>query len=183
MRHGRVAALALAFGLASAAMTSVVLAHGPSRQKVTESVEINAPAAKVWAVVGNFQDMSWLVGVAKTTGTDGNTPGKAKRVITLGNGGTVEESLTRYDASDMSYGYEITKVDVKVLPVHDYSSSISVTADGADKSKVEWRGAFYRGYMLNDPPPELNDDAALKAVTGLYQAGLAGLKKKIEAAH
>lgn len=34
-------------------------AHGPSRQKVTESVEINAPADKVWAVIGNFQDMGW----------------------------------------------------------------------------------------------------------------------------
>jgi hypothetical protein len=34
--------------------------------------------------------------------------------------------------------------------------------------------------MLNDPPPELNDDAALKAVTGLFKDGLASLKAKIE---
>jgi len=27
---------------------------------------------------------------------------------------------------------------------------------------VEWKGAFYRGYTLNDPPPELNDEAAVK---------------------
>ena len=74
---------------------------------------------------------------------------------------------------------EITKVDVKVLPVNDYSAHITVTADG-DKSTVEWKGAFYRGYMLNDPPPELSDEVALKAVTGLYRDGLAALKKKIE---
>jgi hypothetical protein len=175
--------LGLGLIVASAMAASVVFAHGPSRQKVTETVEINVPAAKVWSVIGNFQDMSWLVGVAKTTGTDGNTPDKAKRVITLASGATIEEALTRYDATDMSYGYEIDKVDVKVLPVHDYSSTIDVIADGDGKSKVEWHGAFYRGYMLNDPPPALNDDAALKAVTALYRAGLDGLKKKIEATH
>jgi hypothetical protein len=69
---------------------------------------------------------------------------------------------------------------VKVLPVKNYSSSISVKGDGG-KSTVEWRGAFYRGFMNNDPPPELNDDAAKKAVTGVYRAGLDALKQKMEA--
>ena len=55
-------------------LPAVALAHGPSRQKVTEIVEINAPADKVWAVVGNFQDMSWVPVVAKTEGKGGNKP-------------------------------------------------------------------------------------------------------------
>ena len=46
---------------------------------------------------------------------------------------------------------------------------------------VEWRGAFYRGFMNNDPPPELNDEAAKKAVSGVYRAGLDALKQKMEA--
>lgn len=50
----------------------------------------------------------------------------------------------------------------------------------ASKSTVEWKGAFYRGYVNNDPPPELSDEAAVKAVTGVYKDGLAALKKKIE---
>jgi hypothetical protein len=29
-------------------------AHGPSRQKITESIEINAPPAKVWAAISDF---------------------------------------------------------------------------------------------------------------------------------
>ena len=45
---------------------------------------------------------------------------------------------------------------------------------------VEWRGAFYRGYPNNDPPPEQNDEAALKAVTGVYRSGLGNLKKMME---
>ena len=63
----------------------------------------------------------------------------------------------------------------------NYTSNISVSpADDASKSVVQWRGAFYRGYPNNDPPPDQNDEAALKAVTGVYQAGLANLKKLVE---
>ena len=48
-------------------------------------------------------------------------------------------------------------------------------------SIVLWNGGFYRGYPNNNPPPELNDQAAIKAVTGIYQSGLANLKKLAEA--
>ncbi len=171
-------------GLGVACMAaSVALAHGPSRQKVTESIENNAPAAQVWKVIGNFQEMSWCEGVAKTTGTGGNEPNTATRVLTLTNGSEVDQDLTRYDAATMVYGYFTDKIDVKVLPVNDYSGSIQVQAEPGNKSKVIWEAAFYRGYMNNDPPPDLSDAAALKAVTNLLQTNLAGLKKKIEASH
>lgn len=164
----------------------VAWAHGPSRQKVTESVEINASADKVWAVVGNFQDMSWVPAVAKTEGAGENKPASgtgndgATRKLTLKNGGVIEETLDAYDAKEMTYSYEITKVDVKVLPVNDYSSHLTVTANSADKSTLEWKGAFYRGFMNNDPPPELSDEASKKAVTDLYKSTLEAVKAKIE---
>lgn len=167
-------------GSAAALLASPALAHGPSRQKVTETIEINAPPEKVWAVIGNFGDMSWLPLVEKTEASDGNTPDKALRKLILKGGAMVEESLSKYSAETFSYGYRIEKVDVKVLPVTNYSSQISVTAVDGGKSSVEWRGAFYRGDPLNDPPPALNDDAAIAAVSGLYKLGLAALKKKLE---
>lgn len=171
---------ALALGLAMLALFPIAAsAHGPSRQKVTETVEINAPAEKVWEVIGNFQDMSWHPAIEKTEGTGGNDP-KATRKLTLTSGGTIDETLVKYDPTKMMYKYEITDVDVKVLPVNNYSSFLSVKGDG-DKSTVEWKGAFYRGFMNNDPPPELNDEAARKAVTGVYRSGLDALKEKIEA--
>ena len=154
-------------------------AHGPTRQKVVQSIEINAPAGKVWAAVGNFQDMSWHPAIAKTEGSGGNAAG-AKRTLTLASGGVIEEALTAFNAEGKSYAYEITAVDVKTLPVSNYSSSIRVTEEGG-KSKVEWKGAFYRGFVNNDPPPELSDEAAVTAVTGVYKAGLEALKTKLEA--
>jgi hypothetical protein len=171
---------AVALGLASLALIpNIALAHGPTRQKVTETVEINAPADKVWATIGNFQDMSWHPAVAKLEGTGGNDA-NATRTLTLTSGGTIEEKLLSHDPAKMIYKYEITKVDPKVLPVNNYSSNLSVKGEGG-KSTVEWKGAFYRGYMNNDPPPDLTDEASKKAVEGVYRAGLDALKKKLEA--
>jgi Polyketide cyclase / dehydrase and lipid transport len=170
---------AFLFGLALLALfPAAVSAHGPSRQKVTETVEIDASPDKVWEVIGNFQDMSWHPAVAKVEGTGDNEP-NATRTLTLQSGGQINEKLVKYDPAKRLYKYEITDVDVKVLPVNNYSSTISVK-DVDGKSKVEWKGAFYRGFMNNDPPPELNDEAARTAVTGVYRGGLDGLKKKIE---
>ena len=165
---------------AATLLAAPAFAHGPSRQKVSEKVEINASPDKVWAVIGNFQDMSWHPAVSKTEGSDGNIPDKAVRMLTLKGGGELNENLVKYSAEDRMYGYRIEVVDVKVLPVNNYSSQISVTAGEGGKSVVEWRGAFYRGYPNNDPPPELSDEAAVKAVSGVYRAGLDALKKQLE---
>ena len=154
-------------------------AHGPTRKKTTETVEISGPPEKVWAVIGNFQDMSWHPAIEKTEGKGGNGP-EATRTLTLKGGGTIQEELAKFEPEQKSYSYRITAVDVKVLPVTNYSSTITVTPAEGGKSTVEWRGAFYRGYPNNDPPPELNDEAAVKAVSGVYRAGLDALKAKVE---
>ena len=171
--------LALTTAAAFALVSFGAQAHGPTRKKVEETVEINAAPDKVWAVIGNFQDMSWLPPVEKTEGKGGNEV-KATRTLTLKGGATVDEELYKYSAEKMSYSYRITKVDVKTLPVNDYSSTLKVEDAGNGKSKIVWDGAFYRGYMNNDPPPELNDEASQKAVRGLYRTGLDALKAKIE---
>jgi hypothetical protein len=173
------AALLAATVLAFAVQPIPAEAHGPSRQKVTKTVEINAPADKVWKMIGDFQNMGWHPAVEKTEGSGGNEPG-AIRTLTLKGGGQIHETLTKYNAEGHSLSYEITDVDVKVLPVKNYSSTISVEGDGG-KSVLKWKGAFYRGYMNNDPPPELNDEAAIKAVSGVYEGGLAAVKKAAEA--
>ena len=157
-------------------LPAAVLAHGPTRQKVTLSAEVAAPPEEVWAVIGNFQDMSWHPAVFATTGSGGNDI-DATRVLTLGaeGGPTISEVLYKHDDAAMSYSYRITDVLVEVLPVTNYSSHLTVKPADDGKSLVEWRGAFYRGYPNNDPPPELNDEAAIAAVTGIYQAGLDAL--------
>lgn len=153
-------------------------AHGPSRQKVTLEIKLDATPDEVWAVIGTFQDMSWHPAVAATSGTGGNQV-EATRILSLGapDGPTISELLDKYSAEKRSYSYRITAVDVAVLPVTNYSSHLTVKDDNG-KAVVEWRGAFYRGFPNNDPPENLNDDAAIAAVTGVYQAGLHALAER-----
>lgn len=167
------------FTLITTLAVKEVAAHGPTRQKVTKTVTINAAPEKVWAVIQNFDDFNWHALVEKTTGKGGNAI-DATRVLHLKGGGTIDEILYKYSAAKMSYSYRITKVDVKVLPVTNYSSHLTVKPTDDGKSLVEWRGAFYRGYPNNDPPEDLNDEAAIKAVSSVYEAGLNSLKEKIE---
>ena len=169
----------LALACSLAVLPSMAMAHGPTRQKIVETVDIDVPCAKVWAKIGNFQDMSWLPAVAKTEGQGGNEKG-ATRTLTLKNGGVIEESLEKHDDEAMMYFYRINHVDVKVLPVTNYSSWLSLKPGEGAKCTVEWKGAFYRGYPNNDPPPDLNDDTAIAAVTAIYRSTLDALKKSIE---
>lgn len=163
------------------AWASAADAHGPSRQKVSESIVIAAPADAVWDKIKDFHDASWMPMVAKTAGQGGNEAG-ATRELTLKDGAVIKEELKKYDAAEKSFSYKIPKdgVDMKLLPVNDYSSKITVTAEGSG-AKVEWNGAFYRGYMNNCPcPPELSDEAAIEAVSKVYKDSLANLKGLLE---
>jgi hypothetical protein len=159
--------------------TAVTHAHGPTRKKVIVKEQISASPQAVWDAVKNFHDMSWHPAVAKTEGDGGNEPG-ATRTLTLVNDGKIHEALKKYDDAKHTFSYKITSVDVKVLPVTNYASTFSIKPEDNGGSLVIWKGAFYRGYPNNNPPPELNDQAAIDAVTGVYKGGLENLKKLLE---
>ncbi|NDV52717.1 MULTISPECIES: SRPBCC family protein [unclassified Salipiger] len=171
-------------GAALALMPAAAMAHGPTRQKVTVTADVAAEPAEVWGAIGDFQDMSWHPAVVSQEGTGGNEI-DATRALYLSDQGAsgprIDEVLYKYSAEKMSYSYRITDVAVEVLPVTNYSSHLTVLPREGGGSTVEWRGAFYRGYPNNDPPPELNDEAAIAAVTGVYQAGLDALVERFGA--
>jgi mxaD protein len=168
-----------------------VSAHGPVRQKLERDIEVNAPAAKVWNIIKNYDDMSWLPSVKSTTATGGNAVG-ATRVLTLKDGATINEEMKKYDDAKMSYAYRITEMSshkeithsgkneaIPALPVTDYAASISVESKG-DKSVVKWKAGFYRAYMNNNPPEEMNEATAIAAVESVFKAGLESIKALAE---
>lgn len=163
---------------------SAALAHGPTRVKLDLAVDVAAPPAKVWAMIGNFQDLSWAPTVAKVTGTDGNTANQAHRTVILKDGAVLpDEELDDYNPNRMEYTTFLPHVDPKVFPVADYSTHVMVAPLPNGGSHVEILAAFYRGYMNNDPPANMNEDAAKKAVTALWQPALDALKAKFGATH
>lgn len=155
------------------------LAHGPTRQKVAESVVINAPPEKVWAVVQNFHDMSWDPDVASTDG-DGENTVNSTRTLHMKSGGELVQVLEAYKPEEHSYSVFMPHNDPKVLPVADFSSQLSVTATDNGMSTVEYRAAGYRGDPNGDPPEALNDASAITAMKAYVLNGLSGLKKKVE---
>ena len=174
-RTALTALLAVALGAGTAA------AHDAQRVKYVASVDIAAPLAKVWAVIGNFQDLSWDRMVTKVTGSGGDVPDTAVRTVTLKTGGVLpNEELTRYEPAKMTYATFLPHVDVKVFPVTNYSSILVVLPRPDGGSHVEWRSAFYRGYPNFGPPPNLNEAAAIRAVKAMTQPALDGLKAKLE---
>ena len=151
--------------------------HAPTRRKVAETIEIAAPADKVWAVLGDVEDSSWMQNV-DTTLEQGSDPATSTRTLTLKNGHTFVVKGRKYDVEHHLLAYSISGNDVHDLPAGDYSATVSVEPDGADRSKVEWKAAFYRGHPTNDP--ELNDENSEKAVRAWIQASLENLKAKVE---
>jgi mxaD protein len=156
----------------------VAFAHGPSPQKVVETVTIKAPPAKVWALVSDFNGMpKWhpAIKASKVEKKGADT----FRTLTLKEGGTINERLKGKNDADMRLKYEIVE---GVLPVSDYYATITVKPGAnANESTVEWMARFYRKYKLNPPIPAGQDDeSAIKAVNGVIKPGLANLKKVAE---
>ncbi len=164
--------------LAFAILPLSAMAHGPSPQKVEKTVTIKAPPAKVWALVKDFGNMqAWHPAIASDKLEKKGD--ETFRTLTLKSGGEIYEKLRSADDAAMKLKYEIVS---GVAPVADYNSFMTVTAGpGAGESTVTWVGRFYRTYKLNPPIPAGQDDeTAVKFVTGVYDDGLAGLKKAAE---
>ncbi len=155
------------------------LAHGPTPQKVSQSVTIRAKPDAVWKVAGDFGGIAaWHPDVAKAEGTGGNAEG-ATRKVTLKSGGTLVEGLDEWKGPEHTYTYRMSDPDLTALPVSSYSATLTVTPDG-DGSKVEWMGRFYRGDTGNEPPENLSDAAGHEAMDRYFGDGLKGLKAKVE---
>lgn len=146
--------------------------------RVKETIEINAPANKVWAIVGNFGDMgAWHPAVAKTEITGGtNNEAGATRVLTLQDGGKINETLTARDPAGMTMKYDITE---SVLPVREYSATLTVTGNGS-KSTVLWKSMFKRLDPANPPAAGKDDKTARDTITHIFKTGLENLKKVAE---
>lgn len=169
--------------LALSLVATSAVAHGPTPQKVEKSITIKADPAKTWALVKDFGNMQkWHPAIVsdKVEQKKDDTGTMATfRSLALKGGGTIVEKLRSASDEDMKLKYEIIS---SPLPFTDYNSVMTVTkGPGAGESTVTWVGRFYRTYKLNPPIPEGQDDAtAVASVSGIYDAGLANLKKVLE---
>ncbi|WP_325895384.1 SRPBCC family protein [Grimontia sp. NTOU-MAR1] len=155
--------------------------NGLEKLSVTETVTIDAPAKDVWDEAVSFDGLdSWIPGITKNELVSG-VPNEADAVRKLYvDDASLTEELMDLDDKTMTLKYRIIKDNVDLLPVTHYNSTISAASEGDNASEITWSGEFYRGFPESNPPDYLSDEAAVKGVTGLYQAGLGNLKKELE---
>lgn len=167
--------------LSAVALTACASSGGTnsaSNLNVVEKVAINAPVSTVWAKVNNFGDLgAWHPAVAKTEIVGGNNNQKgAVRLLTLGDGGQIKETLTAYNDASKTYSYMINE---GVLPVSSYASTIQVVPTSAG-SEVIWTGNFKRKDVSATPQEGQDDTTATKTIHAVYRGGLDNLKKITE---
>jgi uncharacterized membrane protein len=122
----------------------------------TASIDIDAPAEQVWAVVGDFGGIgSWMPGIesCRVEGED--------RIISM-MGMTITEHLVARDDTGRSLTYAIADG----APVESHQAVITV-APANDASHVTWE--------VEATPDEMAD-----LMVGLYQQALEALKAHVE---
>ncbi|ODA66659.1 mxaD protein [Methyloligella halotolerans] len=166
----------LVLGAAALLLMSVspALAHGPTPKKAEQTIVIDAPPEKVWAIAKEFGGMADWHPMVETVETADGT-----RTVTLKDGGKLVDSLDDSSDEEMSYSYRLDTPDIEHFPVSFYSATLDVNpADGG--SEVSWIGRFYRADTGNFPSESQNDEAAIAAMDEFLKTGLEGLKAKVE---
>jgi mxaD protein len=160
-------------------LVAPALAHGPTPIKVDESIVIAADPKSVWAVAGKFGGLAdWHPDVQSVKATGGDAAG-AEREITL-KGGVIKEGLDEYDPSEFKLSYRMSDPNLDAIPISSYTVTFKVEPAPGGGSQVTWYGRLYRGDTGNEPPENLNDDAARAAMSTFLRNGLEGLKKNVE---
>lgn len=149
------------------------VAAAQSTLNAFQTVEINAPASKVWdlaKVWNNLHGWHPVFSNAELTGGKNNEVGATRR-LTIKDGPSFDEELLAFDDAKMMLNYRI--IGENPLPLTNYNSTMRVSALGANRTLVVWRGSFAS-------KPEQKDDENIKLITGVYRAGLDNLKKLSE---
>ena len=133
---------------------------------VTKQINLDVSPSAVWAALGDFNGLNrWHPAVANSDlNGDGKNAG-TNRVLTLGDGAKISETLVEYNDSDMSYTYTITE---SPLPVSEYVSTLKVEANDKGTTTVTWSSSFNASGVP--------DEKAIEIISGVYDGGLEALQ-------
>jgi hypothetical protein len=153
-----------ATGLAAATLLAAS-AGAATAIEVKKSVDVASEPAAVWEAIGGWCAINdWHPAIAECEEMEEGD--LAKRVLTTGDGGKIFE--TRAGRGPMSYQYVITE---SPLPVENYKANLQVEKGESGGSKVSWNASF-------DPKGDAAE--AEKAIAGIFESGLAEIKKMVE---
>ena len=131
------------------------------------SQEIEASAEAVWDLLGDFGGVMRFSDGLESCTTEGEGIG-AVRTLKMPGGIELDERLEALDHSARSLSYAITRGP---LPMDQYLATISVSAEGAERCRVDW-GATYE-------PRGVSDEQAREIVEAIYIGSLAAVKRTL----
>lgn len=139
---------------AAAAFTN---ASAASQHSLTQSITIASDPAKVWALVGNFEEIAqWNPAVERSLAVDENNGAPARLVIFKGDAGKEMDVLDARDDAHMTLRYHMASSS---WPITHYQAELRVSPGAAPgTSVVTWHGMFDTPVEAPDPdsppPPE-----------------------------
>lgn len=154
-----------------AALCAVALGFGAmpvSAADLTRSIEVSGAPSAVWSVIGSFCAIKdWLPPVGMCI-EDGKSP-PIRTLVTKDGKASFVEMQTARNEKEHSYSYAFVS---SPLPVTNYKSTIKVAAKADGVSVVTWTGTYTPD---SGKEKETND-----ALSGIYEAGLAGIQEKFK---
>jgi hypothetical protein len=138
----------------------------PSRGRVSHSLEIEAPAGRVWALIADFGAIDRFSPIVVSCTTEGDDGVGQRRVLSLDNGTVTISRLEAIDHGARSLTYRILETK---LPLDDYTSTVVVHEASGDTCEVVWTSEF-------NPK-----DATLAEATAFLDEGLTGSLRDLRA--
>lgn len=153
---------------AATATLSVAVAAEPEYKTIRMEIDVNKPAAEVWAKVGQYCDISQWMGLdCKITSGDGGI-GTVRSLL----GGRVLEILV--GKTDLSYGYtQPVKEGTFYSLYHGFMEAKPV---GKKTSKI----IYTLLYDVSDKPDEAAKQADIAQRRTRFEAGLKKMKEIAE---
>ena len=127
---------------------------------------IPAPADRLWALIADFGDTSWMPGGGGDVTLEGEGPGMA-RIIRAGDQ-QIREELVSVDPATRTLVYTIP--EGVPFPVDGYRSTVVVTGDDSG-SELEWRCEF--------EPAGVSEDEAVQMIQGMYGTMIGWVRDRV----
>lgn len=136
-------------------------------KSVVTSMNINAPANKVWEAIAIGSGLNKWFPVIATCELDGVGVGAKRRCTTI-QGAALKETILTINSEAKLFQYAIDEQNM--MPTANVIGTIHVTDASNGSTNVTWIATF----DLLDP---LMEEQVLKGIDELYQMGIKGLEQ------
>ena len=123
---------------------------------ITVTKEITAPAAKVWALLADFGNVSWIP-VAGDVVADGSGPGMRRHIRGAG-GAPVVERLVSIAPAERMLCYSIDENNP--MPVGRYEATVRVFPMNDGRTRIVWDVSF---------EPSGDEGEAVTVIQSIYE--------------